>query len=331
MSPSTPNRKRVLITGGSGFIGTNMVEYYLEQECSVVNIDAKPPRNAGHSKVWKKCNILDSALLRARFMEFDPEYIIHLAARTDLDEKKDIDGYIANIDGVRNVIIAANGCKHLKRAIFASSRYVCANGYQPKSDEDYSPFTLYGESKVVGEQIVRSCNVDFEWIIIRPTSIWGPWFDIPYTILFETIWEKLYFNIGNINPKKQYGYVGNTVYQIDKLLSAPVTSVNSKTLYVCDYPAYDLRNWTDLIRQSMDLKPFRTVPYWMMSTAALIGDCLSSIGWRRCPITTARLSNLITDVIYDTRELEGVCGRLRYDLRRGVSRTVSWMKEVGRI
>ncbi len=331
MATTPLNTKRILITGGSGFIGTNLVEYYYRQGCSVVNIDIRHPRNTGHRMLWKKCDILDSGHLRDTLSKYDPEYVIHLAARTDLNEKNSIDGYNVNTDGVRNVVDAANNCGRLKRAIFASSRYVCANGYQPTHDTDYSPFTLYGESKVIGEQIVRSAKVDFEWVIVRPTSIWGPWFDIPYVIFFETIWKGVYFNIGRLNPKKQYGYVGNTVYQIDRVLNASAMSVNRKTLYICDYPPYELRNWADLIRQAMDRKPIKSVPYWMMSTAALIGDCLSRLGWRKCPITTSRLNNLIADVIYDTRELEDICGRLPYDLKTGVSRTVSWMREVGRI
>jgi nucleoside-diphosphate-sugar epimerase len=331
MATSPLNMKRVLITGGSGFIGTNLVEYYYRQGCAVVNIDIRHPRNANHHALWKKCDILDFGHLRDTLTAFDPEYVIHLAARTDLDEKKDINGYTANVDGVRNVVDAANDCGRLKRVIFASSRYVCANGYQPIHDEDYSPFTLYGESKVIGEQIVRSAEVDFEWVIVRPTSIWGPWFDIPYVVFFETIWKGLYFNIGRLNPKKQYGYVGNTVYQIDKLLNASDISVNRKTLYVCDYPPYELTNWADLIRQAMARKKIRSLPLWMLRIAALLGDRLSGLGWQKWPITTSRLDNLVADIIYDTHELESICGRLPYDLGTGVSTTVSWMRAVGRI
>ena len=331
MATNPLNRDRILITGGSGFIGTNLVEYYYGQGCTVVNIDIRHPRNAGHHMLWNKCDILDFGHLRDTFLRFDPEYVIHLAARTDLNEKNNIDGYNVNTDGVRNVVNAANGCGRLKRAIFVSSRYVCANGYQPTHDADYSPFTLYGESKVIGEQIVRSAEVAFEWVIVRPTSIWGPWFDIPYVIFFETIWKGFYFNIGRLNPKKQYGYVGNTVYQIDKLLNASIMSVNRKTLYVCDYPPYELRHWADLIRQAMDRKKIRSLPLWMLRIAALLGDRLSGFGWQRWPITTSRLENLLTDITYDTHELESICGGLPYDLGTGVNTTVSWMREVGRI
>ena len=48
---------------------------------------------------------------------------------------------------------------------------VCKAGHIPKSDTDYSPNTLYGESKMKGEMLVRSSNLKCDWAIIRPTSM----------------------------------------------------------------------------------------------------------------------------------------------------------------
>ena len=112
--------------------------------------------------------------------EFQPEYIIHLAARTDLNGKS-VSDYSANIEGVENMVKISNSLASLKRVIYASSRLVCKIGYQPKSYNDFCPTTFYGESKMIGEMIVRNYTKSFySWSIVRPTSIWGPWFDVPY-------------------------------------------------------------------------------------------------------------------------------------------------------
>ena len=50
-----------------------------------------------------------------------------------------------------------------------------------KNDNDFKPNTIYGNSKVKCEEVIKnSKNVNFTILIIRPTSIWGPWFGDPY-------------------------------------------------------------------------------------------------------------------------------------------------------
>ena len=67
------------------------------------------------------------------------------------------------------------GLNELKKIIIASSMLVCELGYSPKNFNDYKPNTLYGESKVLTEKIVKKFKNS--WTIVRPTSIWGPWFE----------------------------------------------------------------------------------------------------------------------------------------------------------
>ena len=68
-------------------------------------------------------------------------------------------------------------------------------GYQPDSDTDYCPTTAYGASKALGEEAVRAAQLDVPWVIVRPTSIWGPWFDIPYRTFFDSIQHGRFFRI----------------------------------------------------------------------------------------------------------------------------------------
>ena len=51
-------KSRIIITGGSGFIGTNLVDYYLARDCHVLNLDHLPPRNPAHLNYWQKVDIL---------------------------------------------------------------------------------------------------------------------------------------------------------------------------------------------------------------------------------------------------------------------------------
>src|SRR5438067_6624986 len=103
-----------------------------------------------------------------------PEAVVHLAARTDLDQKRDLAGYAANIEGVGNLVAALRGTPSVRRAIYTSSQLVCKVGYVPMSDDDYRPNTKYGESKVWTEKIVRrEDGGGVEWCLVRPTTVWG--------------------------------------------------------------------------------------------------------------------------------------------------------------
>ena len=319
---------KVIVTGGSGFIGTNLVERFLEKGWEVLNIDIAQPRNREHVHYWRRIDLLDRETLVDAFAVYKPNFVLHMGARTDLDESHDITGYAANTEGVANTIEAVRQAGPVERTIFASTRLVHEIGYTPKSEVDYRPSTLYGESKVEGEKLVRQAAGKLgPWIIARPTSIWGPWFEEPYKNFFTAIAKGVYVHPGQRNPHKSYGYVGNTVYQIEKILEAPVEKINGRTLYLCDYPPLRLKDWAIQIQKALDTRPIRTAPLPLLRIAAAIGDTTKTFGWRHPPLTKFRLNNIITEMVHDTSELESIVGTLPFSTEEGTAITVEWLRK----
>jgi nucleoside-diphosphate-sugar epimerase len=221
--------KKAVITGGSGFVGTNLVEYFLEQGWEVLNFDFAEPRNPEHFSVWKKVDLLNRTQLIQEIKDFQPSVLLHFGARTDLKKEKNLAGYAANIDGVCNVIDAVRLVPSIQRVLFASSQLVCKLDYQPADENGYAPSTLYGQSKVLTERIIRAADeIGPVWAIVRPTSLWGPWFDVPYKIFFETIARNYYFHPGEIKTLKQWCFIGNTFYQVDRLILAASEYIHKK-------------------------------------------------------------------------------------------------------
>jgi len=170
--------KKILITGGSGFIGTNLIEFY-KDKVNILNIDIVKPKNKEHTQYWKNVDINNYKELDSAISKFNPDIVIHMAARTDLDGKS-LEDYSTNIQGVENILKITDKIESITKVIFASSRLGCKIGYKPQNEFDYCATTIYGESKIIGEQLVRNYKeYSKKWIIVRPTSIWGPWFDIP--------------------------------------------------------------------------------------------------------------------------------------------------------
>jgi len=134
---------KILITGGSGFIGTNLVEFYRSRGENVLNLDIARPRREDHVEIWEQTDLLNEEEVRDTIKRFNPDLIFHLAARTDLNSQN-LSGYLANTEGTQNILKAVRNLSNLKRLVFTSTRLVRKTEYQPKDEADYFPTTAYG-------------------------------------------------------------------------------------------------------------------------------------------------------------------------------------------
>jgi nucleoside-diphosphate-sugar epimerase len=320
---------KILITGGSGFIGTNLVELLLSMNYSVVNYDIKKPKIEGHIKFWKKIDLCNSSQLLNELSVDCPKYIIHLAARTDLNETLHLEGYDVNIKGVRNLMNGVSKIPNFKRIIIASSMLVCRLGYNPISFDDYAPNNLYGESKVLTEKIVK--DYDFNWTIVRPTSIWGPWFGEPYKNFFNLVIKGLYFNIpSQYSSTKTYGYVDNTCRQIFRLLMNDDEEVNHNYYYLGDLEPINITDWAIRIRKLNNQSPPLTLSISLLKFAATTGDLFKRVfANSKFPMNTFRYNNMTQDnIIEDLRRTVEItqCGK-DSNLDKQILQTLNWLKQ----
>lgn len=314
---------KIVVTGGSGFIGTNLIEKFLDEDYEVLNIDIEEPKIKERKNIWKNVNILDYEKLEEIILQFNPNYIVHLAARTDLDGKT-IEDYKSNNVGTANIVKVSNKLQELKKVVLTSSMLVCHTGYIPKDDFDYCPTTLYGESKMMEEKEIWENPPTCDWAIIRPTSIWGPWFGIPYRNFFDMVIAKRYFHIGHRGCTKTYGYVGNAVYEIQQIMLHDTPNRDNKVFYIGDYEPTNIEEWGNEIAEQLGYKIIR-MPYWLMWCAAKFGDLLKVIGIK-FPMTSFRLKNMTTNNVVDMSNTEIITGELPYKRVKGIETTLCWLK-----
>lgn len=315
---------KILLTGSSGFIGTN-ITLALKERFRLLCVDQKPPKDGSLNKFWTKVDITDFYAFEIVVQKFNPDYIIHLAARTDLDGNS-LDDYSANILGVENLMKILPSLPNLKKIVVASSMLVCHAGYYPKNQFDYSPSTLYGESKVKTEEMVWQNKPQCDWAIIRPTSIWGPWFGVPYRNFFDMVIKRRYIHIGHRSCTKTYGYVGNSVYQIEQILFNDTRDENKKVFYIGDNPATNIEEWGNEIATEFGFK-IKRIPYCLLRTAAYIGDCLNLFGLK-FPMTSFRLKNMTTDNIIDLTNTYEIAPNPPCSRIEGIRKTLDWLRLV---
>ena len=318
---------QIIITGGSGFIGTSAVDAALSIGCSVMNIDIKPPNKKEHTLFWKEVDIRNRRDFEKAILSFAPTHILHLAAKTGMDIKH-LSELSANIEGVQSLVDIGRKTPSLKKILFTSTLLVCRNGYIPANDTDFCPPNLYGESKMLGEKIVRdSERLPFAWSIVRPTSIWGPWVKHSNEVFFRMLDKGLYFHPGDEIIVKPISYVENAAHMMFKILFDESAKTSGATYYIADYPARSVRDWASALHRELGKKGnIKTSPLPLLRIVASVGDALKKLGLFDPPLTSFRLKNMLTGGSYPIENTKAVAGHLPFSMEEGARRTVQWIR-----
>jgi len=320
---------RVLITGGSGFIGTNLIDLLLNEGVKdILNIDIQSPLKKKQNQFWERCNILDKENLQRIFSQFNPTHVIHLAARTDTASPR-LEDYYDNTEGSASLIEAVERCSSIVHTIITSTQYVYKSNEKPLpiSDDDYQPHTAYGVSKKITEELTRNSTMSSAWTIIRPTNVWGPW-NMRYPNEFLKIIDKgLYFHPSNSPNVKSYAYVKNVVYQIYRIITLPLSEVNKQVFYVGDLPMQSI-DWINEFSTILTGEKVKIVPKQFLRLVSYGGDSLRLIGIP-FPLHSVRFKNMIDDYNTPMEKTLNILGLSHPDLTKNVEETILWIKNEG--
>ena len=211
--------KKIVITGGSGFIGSNLVNYFLKKNYFVINIDKLSYSGNKYSLenfnkknyFFIKSDINNKKILLKTFNKFKPTLVFNLAAETHVD--RSIDGpapFIhSNINGVFNLLESIRFYNKISKKkiklihISTDEVYGDILDKSKRADENFSyqPSSPYAASKASADHLVKSYirTYNFPAIISNCSNNYGPR-QFP-----EKLIPKLIFNIMNNKPLPIYG------------------------------------------------------------------------------------------------------------------------------
>lgn len=171
---------KVCVTGGCGFIGTNLVHYLLRQGYEVVVVDNL---STGRREYLDGLNahivvgdIRDTTTWSELLQPGD--VIVHLAAHTRVPDSvaNPLLDFEINVRGTFEVLTAAR-VKGVKRVVFASSNAPLGRQPPPASeDKPPLPISPYGASKLAGEGYCLAFHGSYglETVVLRFSNLYGP-------------------------------------------------------------------------------------------------------------------------------------------------------------
>lgn len=318
--------RRLLLTGASGFIGTNLLESWKGRYGAILNLDSRPPLNAAHQSFWHKADLLIPDEWTRRIADFQPTEAIHLAARTDMDEKTTpATGYRVNIEGTRNLLQALSKLPSIQRFILISSQFVCGPNYIPKNDTDYAPVTVYGQSKVEAEMVLRTSRIPFPWVIARPTNVWGAWHPRYPQEFWKVLQKGWYVHPSGSPVRRAYAFVDTVLHQLQQTLSLPEEKVAGQTFYLSD-PVDDIAHWVDAFSFALRGCPARRIPRELLFGLGTVGDAIEALTRRSFYINSSRARSMTTDYVVPLDKSLATLGTGSVSLEDGVLKTVDWLR-----
>lgn len=172
---------RILVTGGAGFIGSNIVDKLIDMKnnVSVVdNLSRGKKENLNEEAVFYKCDITKFADLREVFSKEKPQVVIHHAAQVDLQAslKNPCEDALTNVIGTINVLEC---CREFKvgKIIYSSSAAVYGNPKYLPMDENHptEAVCFYGVSKHTPTSYIKIYSelYGLDYTVLRYSNVYG--------------------------------------------------------------------------------------------------------------------------------------------------------------
>jgi len=214
--------KRILVTGGAGYIGSHTVLQLVDQGYDVVVVDSliRGYRDAVDPKLLREVDLHDGPGLDRVFAEKQVDAVIHFAAFISVAEsmQKPEIYFLNNVAGSVSLFSAMHRAK-VTSVVFSSTAAIFGNpGVSPISETvPHSPINPYGESKLMTERVME-------------------WFDKIYGLHGIAL---RYFNASGADPKGRAGERHNPETHLVPLLLHAAQTGKPVTLFGEDYPTPD--------------------------------------------------------------------------------------------
>ena len=253
--------KEVLLTGGCGFIGSEVTKQLSNLGSKITIID-----NLSSGKEEYVKNISNVTLIKVDLNDKekihelvkDKDYVIDLAALPFIPDSYFYPNefFETNVNSTINLALAVSKEKRIKRFVHISSSEIYGSARHVPMDENHptTPQSTYAVSKLAGERVVFTMHKEhnFPAVIIRPFNSFGPNITQPYIIpeiISQLLKDQDEITLGNINSKRDLTFVSDTARGI--ILALVVEGIIGETINIGSQRALSIKELAQNIASIM--------------------------------------------------------------------------------
>ena len=284
---------KILLTGGSGFIGTRLLSLLSQLEgFKLTNFDKVNSETFPEITTLADVRDLDALVAATK----DVDVIYNLAAEhadnvTPLSLYEDV-----NVGGAENIVKAAK-VSNVKHIVFTSSVAIYGlNRGTPDENLEPQPFNEYGRTKLAAEKVFNQWHAETEGstlVTVRPAVVFGENNRGNVYNLINQIVSGRFVMIGNGQNCKSMGYVGNVAEFLKQQLD------KKPGYYVYNYadkPDLSSQEIVDIVREEMGLlSSSLKIPYSVGLLGGYVLDLASKVTGKKFPVSAVRVQKFCAD------------------------------------
>lgn len=321
---------KALVTGATGFIGSHLVEAFLQRGDQVRCLirkksDLKWLKGLPIEATEGDCN--DKSSLAEAVKGVDQ--VFHLAGVTKAVQEKAY--FEVNALGTENLIHAClQHNSHLQKFIYVSSQAAagpCQNGDKKKESDRCEPVSLYGQSKRMGEDFALAHAHELPLLILRPSAVYGPRDRDIYTF-FKLLSMKIKPCLSGEEQHISLCYVRDIVQAI--LLASETKESDGEIFFLSDGQSYRWEEVGDIFAEAMGITPICIrVPEWMILGIASISEYFSKISGKPALLNKGKVEEMVQkNWVCDITKAKEVLGfEPTVPLMEGARLTFEWYKK----
>ena len=322
--------KSVLVTGGSGFIGSRLIEKLIKQDYEVTAVLRKTSKR-DHLPL-DKIKIVEIDLTNYQdILDFFTlnsfDYVIHAAGITKALKKEDYFKY--NTQTTINLINAIQKVSWKpQKFVFISSQ--AAHGTYKKLQRPiritdiHNPITTYGKSKLLAERYIDE-HYRHPYIILEPTSVYGPG-DKDFLIVMKLMSRGFEGYIGKKPQRLSFIFVEDLVDAIIECISQPHTG----EYLISDGNEYIDEDLGKAVKNTLGKKTIKIrIPILIAYIAAFFSDLIAHINGKPTAFNLEKMKELKAKnwLCDPTPFFNNFNFRPKYNLEKGIKDTIQWYKE----
>jgi nucleoside-diphosphate-sugar epimerase len=320
---------KILVTGGTGFIGSHVVEHLLSENHEVrclVRSRSALRWLSGKSVELAVGDILSERTLRTAVRDTDA--VIHIAGLIKARDYREFSR--VNAHGTLNLAQACIACG-TRRFIFVSSQSAAGprrNGTPLTEDQPCKPVSLYGKSKLLAEKYLNSLRESLAITIVRPCTVYGPRDTATFPIFKLVKRLGIKVNIGG-------DIILNAIYVTDLargIVASLSPQAQGRTYYLVSRERYSMESIFSVIEEATGVKAISLrLPYPLLFLAASLGDLYSNLLGSTLSLNLKKLPELRGAfwVASPRRALRELGFQPEVTLERGIALTVRWYEKQG--